>query len=250
MIDVQTIKSLSGAKDDVAALWQPYLNDMLPKRGINTKERLVAFLSQVGHESGGLFYTEEIASGAAYEGRKDLGNTQAGDGVRFKGRGVIQTTGRANYEAYKKKHGIDVISNPSLLGGKNAKVSTPEQLRNSLTSALDYWESRKLNQYADKLDLQKPITDPANLDTIKTITKKINGGYNGLADRIRKAENGRSFIKDVAFFFDKITKGGVTAVANYGEKHPLRLSFVGFFVGTMIAAVGTYLFINRKTIFK
>ncbi len=66
------------------------------ENGINTPLRRVHFFAQIGHESKELIYSEEIASGRAYEGRFDLGNTQPGDGVRFKGRGLIQITGRAN----------------------------------------------------------------------------------------------------------------------------------------------------------
>ncbi len=77
--------------------------------------RLIHFLAQLAHETGNFRYMEEIASGAAYEGRKDLGNTQAGDGKRFKGRGPIQLTGRANHRKYGQQLGIDFENNPEIV---------------------------------------------------------------------------------------------------------------------------------------
>src|SRR5512134_1807593 len=76
------------------------LAEAMPANDINTPLRIAHFLAQLGHESGDLRYSEELASGIAYEGRLDLGNTQPGDGMRFKGRGLIQLTGRANYTRY------------------------------------------------------------------------------------------------------------------------------------------------------
>ena len=140
---------------------------------INTPLRVCHFLAQVLHESGNFRYMEEIASGAAYEGRKDLGNIHKGDGKKFKGRGLIQLTGRANYAAYSKDRGIDFIANPKLIS---------DDPKNCVDVAGWYWNSRKLNQYADK-------------DDIKTVTKRINGGYNGLADRIKKLAICKSIIK-------------------------------------------------------
>lgn len=148
MIDVSTIKNLTGASDKVATLWQPIFNRMLPKYGINTKERLVGFLSQLGHESGGLLYTREIADGSAYEGRVDLGNIKVGDGKKFRGRGLIQLTGRSNYQAFKDAYGIDVINNPDLLGGQYATNSTQQQLENSLLASIWFWNRANLNSLA------------------------------------------------------------------------------------------------------
>ena len=93
------------------------------------------FIAQIGHESGQLKYSEEIASGKAYEGRKDLGNTQQGDGVKFKGRGLIQITGRFNYIQLSKDLGEDFIKNPELL-------STPKY---AVQSACWFWNKNKLN---------------------------------------------------------------------------------------------------------
>jgi putative chitinase len=87
------------------------LSAKMNERGITTPLRQAHFLAQVGHETGELRYIEEIASGAAYEGRRDLGNTEPGDGVRFKGRGLIQLTGRANYAKYGLAIGKDLVTN-------------------------------------------------------------------------------------------------------------------------------------------
>lgn len=142
-----------------------YINEYAEQFAVNTFERMCAFLAQIGHESGQLFYSEEIASGKAYEGRKDLGNTQVGDGVRFKGRGLIQITGRANYQQISKAFGVDFISNPELL----------KEPQYAVQSACWWWSNRKLNELAD-LNTE---------DRFKKITKIINGGYNGYNDRYK-----------------------------------------------------------------
>ncbi len=137
------------------------LNDAMAEYEINANPaRETHFLAQVAHESGGFNYVREIASGAAYEGRSDLGNTEPGDGVRFKGRGLIQITGRANYKACGESLGLDLEANPELL----------ESPANAAASAGWFWHSRGLNTIADRGD-------------ILAITKRINGGTNGLRDR-------------------------------------------------------------------
>lgn len=136
----------------------------LPKYEITTELRLIHFLSQIGHESGELRYTEELASGRAYEWRRDLGNNRPGDGVRFKGRGLIQLTGRYNYTKFASY--IDdsrLITNPIL-------IAQDDDL--TVLTAFYYWSRTKLNKYADR-------------DDIRRVTRRINGGYNGLSDRIR-----------------------------------------------------------------
>ena len=125
--------------------------------------RLIHFLAQLAHESGNFRYMEEIASGAAYEGRKDLGNTQAGDGKRFKGRGPIQLTGRANYRRYGQQLGIDFENNPEV-------VAIPSV---GLLVACKFWSDNGLNTLADQ-------------DDVTTITRRINGGLNGFDDRKNK----------------------------------------------------------------
>lgn len=133
----------------------------LPAYGVmDSPLRLAHFLAQVGHESGSFKYMEEIASGSAYEGRANLGNTQPGDGVRFKGRGPIQITGRANYRFFGRQIGIDLERRPEIAAYPSI----------GLHLACAYWGNRNLNGLADK-------------DLTEDITRKINGGLNGLADR-------------------------------------------------------------------
>lgn len=136
------------------------LNVTMEKYQINTPKRQAAFLAQLAHESGSFRYVRELATGEAYEGRKDLGNTEPGDGVMFKGRGLIQITGRSNYEALGVALNYDFIKEPEALEKPGAATM----------SAGWFWYKTGLNELADK-------------DDFKRITKKINGGYNGLKDR-------------------------------------------------------------------
>ena len=156
----QLIKIMPYARTRASAFLAP-LNAAMTEFGITTSARRASFLAQIGHESGQLQYVRELASGAAYEGRKDLGNTVAGDGIRFKGRGLIQITGRANYTACGAALGLDLIAHPELL----------EQPVNACRSAGWFWKTRGLNELADAGDQVR-------------VTRRINGGTNGLADRL------------------------------------------------------------------
>ena len=187
------IKEATCAPSSSAEKFFQPINDACNRFEINTPVRQLNFLAQVGHESGGLFYTEELASGEAYEGRVGLGNNVKGDGARFKGRGLIQITGRKNYTTISTALGIDCVNNPALLGGKNANLCTKEQLNNAALTAGWYWNSCRLNAIADKINFNKPIDSPDNLEIFKAITKAINGGYNGLADRLNRYKIGRRF---------------------------------------------------------
>jgi putative chitinase len=129
---------------------------------IDTPKRQAAFLANVAHESGSLKYVKEIADGSAYEGRRDLGNTSVGDGPRYKGRGLLQITGKANYRACGLALGVDLLANPELL----------EQPQFAALSAGWFWQWRRLNMFADA-------------DRFGSLTRAINGGYVGLDDRIR-----------------------------------------------------------------
>ena len=118
MLTLGQLKEATCSKTLYASQFLPYVTETCDRFSINTPSRILNFLCQVGHESSGLFYTEELASGSAYEGRKDLGNTVKGDGVKYKGRGLIQITGRANYKALTIALKSDFIATPTLLGGK------------------------------------------------------------------------------------------------------------------------------------
>ncbi len=145
----------------VKRYYEPLVAGMT-RHKITTPLRMAHFIAQLAHESASFRFAEEIASGDAYEGRSDLGNTQPGDGRRFKGRGLIQLTGRANYAAYSQAAGVDYLAKPQLLASDAFAA---------VDVACWFWNSRKLNALADA-------------DDVKAITRRINGGFNGLDDRI------------------------------------------------------------------
>lgn len=159
------------AKQSKIDLFFQLMADRMQAAGIDTPLRMTHFLAQAGHESGDLLYTEEIASGQAYEGRTDLGNTQPGDGQKFKGRGLIQLTGRANYVAYGKTIAKDLTVN-----GAWTIVATDPAL--AVDVACWFWNTHKLSALADSDDLE-------------TITKRVNGGLNGLQDRADHLERAK-----------------------------------------------------------
>lgn len=142
-----------------------WFNEFADQYCVNSPQRIAAFFAQLIHESGSFKYVREIASGEAYEGRKDLGNVYPGDGKRYKGRGYIQITGRSNYAALSK----DIFQDSKILLDTPDLLATPKY---AMLSAFWYWDKRALNDLADKAWLQ-------------TITKKINGGLNGWADRLK-----------------------------------------------------------------
>ncbi len=157
----QLLKIMPGAARRVGAFVAP-LNAAMREFGIDENPaRETAFLAQVAHESGQLRWLEEIASGERYEGRRDLGNIVEGDGKRFKGRGLLQITGRANYRAVGDALGIDLLVHPE-------RLADPDL---ACRSAAWFWEDRGLNELADKGDFL-------------AITKRINGGTNGWVDRL------------------------------------------------------------------
>lgn len=161
MTPEQLIQAMPYAGSRANAFAQP-LTDAMVEFGIDTPQRQAAFLAQIAHESGSLKYVKEIADGSAYEGRADLGNTSPGDGVKYKGRGLLQITGKSNYLACGIGLSLDLIAFPQLL----------EKPENACRSAAWFWQSRSLNQFADT-------------DRFGSLTKRINGGFNGLDDRIQ-----------------------------------------------------------------
>lgn len=152
----------AGAK---AGVFAPVLNTALQRYQIIGSKRVAAFVAQIGHESGQLVYVREIwgptPAQRDYEGRKDLGNTVAGDGFKYRGRGLIQITGRANYAACGEALGVDLVNQPELL----------EQPQFACMSAAWYWAIKGLNTLADVGDFER-------------ITRRINGGLNGQEERL------------------------------------------------------------------
>lgn len=149
-----------------AGVFVSALNTAMQHYQIVGAKRAAAFIAQIGHESGQLRYVREIwgptAAQRGYEGREDLGNTVPGDGRKYCGRGLIQITGRANYAACGEALGIDLINQPEML----------EQPQYACLSAAWFWATKGLNTLADAGDFEK-------------ITRRINGGLNGQADRLK-----------------------------------------------------------------
>lgn len=141
-------------------------------------DEIAQFLAQIGKETNQLLWTEELATGEDYEGREVLGNTQEGDGKRFKGRGYIQLTGRFNYATftiwYNKKFAAD-----------EDFVKTPDKISEDLglcmLASIFFWQTNKLNK-------------PYNYRDCERSTKIVNGGYNGLNERIIYFERARQIL--------------------------------------------------------
>ena len=152
------------------------LNIWLPSYKVNTKLRVAAFLAQIAHETGNFKWLTELGRVSYFNkyepgtkiGRR-LGNSKRGDGAKFRGRGLIQLTGRYNYTKFnkylrqKKFDPVNVIRHPKVVS----------RLPYALIAALWYWKVKGLNKYADNGDF-------------RTLTKRINGGLNGYRDRLNK----------------------------------------------------------------
>lgn len=168
-ITVQQLQQIFPSAGPKAGVFVPVLNVAMGRYAIVTPVRMAAFLAQVGHESGQLRYFRELGNDnylAKYDTgtlAQRLGNTPAadGDGQKYRGRGLIQVTGRANYAECGEALGLDLINHPELL-------ELPEH---AAASAAWFWQSRGLNSLADRGEF-------------KTITRRINGGLNGLDDRL------------------------------------------------------------------
>ncbi|QAY85412.1 glycoside hydrolase family 19 protein [Pseudomonas arsenicoxydans] len=158
-----------------AGVFVPVLNTAMQRYQIVGNKRVAAFITQIGHESGQLVYVREIwgptTAQKKYEGRADLGNTVVGDGFKYRGRGLIQVTGRANYAACGEALGLDLVNHPELL----------EQPQYACMSAAWFWATKGLNTLADAGDFER-------------ITRRINGGLNGQADRLVLWEKARAVL--------------------------------------------------------
>ena len=165
MVSAADLKIIMPHSTRIAEMLDP-LNAAMEEYGIVTPPREAMFLAQVAHESSEMNFLREIwgptAAQSRYEGNTRLGNTQPGDGKRFRGRGLIQVTGRANYLLVGGYLGVDLIAHPELL----------EQPVYAARSAGLYWQRHKLNNLAD-------------LGLIVPVTKAINGGLNGIDSRIK-----------------------------------------------------------------
>jgi putative chitinase len=178
------------------------LAGLLEKFQINTPLRLAHFLSQIAHESDSFNTLTEYASGAAYEGRHDLGNTHPGDGRRYKGRGPIQCTGRVNYHAFTKwvrehfdPNAPDFEAQPELL------TEAPW----AALSAIWYWSTHNINALADR-------------DELVAVTEKINGGRNGLSDRGLKLGRAKQVIAQFTGDDIAYAQGGALEVLHRSSK--------------------------------
>lgn len=138
------------------------LNECLLRFEINTPQRLTHFLAQIAHESGGLRWLKELADGRAYENRADLGNNQSGDGPKYKGAGAIQLTGRSNYQAFAR-----FMKDPAIMRGCDYVAENYP-----FTSAGFWWHNNNMNALCDRGA------------TVEQVTLRVNGGFNGLQDRI------------------------------------------------------------------
>jgi putative chitinase len=160
-----TLSRALGISEARARVWAVPLTEAMESHHIDTPRRQAAFLAQVGHESGRLKFTTELwgptPAQKRYEGRADLGNTEPGDGFRFRGRGLLQVTGRANYAKASQRLCIDCVARPELLA----------EYKWAAMSAADFWHRNGLNAFADS-------------GAFRDLTKKINGGLNGLSDRL------------------------------------------------------------------
>ncbi len=173
MITVEQLATLTSPEK--AHTWITSLNETTQRFNIHTPLRQAHFLAQILHETGNLRWLTELwgptAAQERYEGRMDLGNTQPGDGYKYRGRGAIQLTGRYNYTLYTRYTGIDFLANPSA-------VAEPPH---AILVAGWYWMNRGINAEAD-------------LDDLHAVTRKVNGGLNGIEDRAARLQAAREVL--------------------------------------------------------
>jgi putative chitinase len=179
IIKSEHLAAIAGISTTLMPGLADWMNNTCPSYEIDAPQEYCHFLAQACHETDRFKTLREYTSGEAYEGRVDLGNTQPGDGVKFKGRGIFQTTGRGNYLQLGIKKG-----NPDLF------INTPELLEQpeyAVWSACEYWKTRGLNDVANHADgdiLKKKYKgNIIDVSPVEFISITINGGYNGMDDR-------------------------------------------------------------------
>lgn len=173
LITLDQLRRGMGITRERADYWDDFLNEAMNLYGINTPKRIAAFLAQVGHESSRLRHVVELwgptPAQRRYEGRRDLGNVYPGDGSRFRGHGLIQVTGRSNHRlATRRLRAKFPNLNVPDFEAEPTKLALP---RWAALSAADFWDGIGGNTLADG-------------GQFKTLTKRINGGFNGLKDRL------------------------------------------------------------------
>lgn len=175
------IQAATGCTKELAGLYAPHLSDACTCYRISTPQRLAAFLAQIGHESGSLKYTAELwgptPAQQRYEGRADLGNTQLGDGSLYRGHGLIQVTGRFNH--CKTRDRLRLVLGEQTVPDFERVPAALEQPQWAAWSAAEYWASHGCNELADAGDFTG-------------ITRRINGGLNGQADRLERWERAKA----------------------------------------------------------
>jgi putative chitinase len=177
------LAACTGARIDRAERFAPALSAGMAFYGIDTPARQAAFLAQIGHESGGLKYVSEIWGPTEvqerYEGRKDLGNTRPGDGSKYRGHGLIQTTGRANHARVRDRLRERFADVPDF----EAEPAALMDVQWAALSACDYWDMKGLNALADAGEFEE-------------ISARVNGRNrttgmpNGWEDRVARYEHG------------------------------------------------------------
>ena len=177
-LDADILSAAIGCQRSRAAVFVGPLDTACARYAIDRPTRMAMFLSQVGHETASLQYVREVwgptDAQLRYEGRADLGNTETGDGFRFRGRGLIQTTGRANYRHLRDRLRKGGYRCPDF-------EQEPERLEEpqwAALSACDYWDMRRCNEAADA-------------GNFELVTRLVNGGTNGIEDRINRWERAK-----------------------------------------------------------
>lgn len=202
-ITLDQLKQITKQKESILIPFVDHINKTILQFVINSNLKLSHFLAQACHESGAFLYTEELASGNAYDTRVDLGNTPQfdGDGKLFKGRGLIQLTGLSNYKRISEYFKVDFVSQPKLL-------QTPEW---ASKSAGWFWNTKGLNELANQNDFL-------------LLTYKVNGGFNGLKDRLKylklslnvlNVPDSDILIKDI---YNKISQNLIQPQTNHYKK--------------------------------